>query len=79
MILFRMMRRFFWLVVGFALGAGSSVAITRRMRSVSRRYVPAEVRDRWGTNVRAALDEGKTAMRAREDELKGRRAADQAK
>ena len=79
MILFRMVRRFFWLVVGFALGAGSSVAITRRVRSVSRRYVPSEVRDRWGGNVRAALDEGKAAMRAREAQLKGRSPADQAK
>ena len=77
--MFRMLRRFFWLVIGFALGAGSSLAITRRVRNVSRRYVPAEVRDRWGTNMRAALDEGKAAMRAREAELKGRRVADQAK
>jgi hypothetical protein len=73
--MFRLIRKFFWLVLGFALGASSSVAITRRVRNVSRRYVPAEVRDRWGTNVRAALDEGKTAMRAREAELKGRRGA----
>ena len=34
-------------------------------------YVPAEVVDRWSGNVRAAVNEGRDAMRAREAELKG--------
>ena len=34
------------------------------------RYAPTEVVDRWSGNVRAAVDEGRTAMRAREAELK---------
>jgi hypothetical protein len=67
----KLVRRFFWLVLGFALGAGSSLAVTRRMRRAARRYVPADVRDRWSANVRAAVSEGRRAMREREAELKG--------
>ena len=64
-----MFKRLFWLVVGFLLGLGSSWAVTRRVRRVARRYVPAELRDRWGGNMRAAVGEGRAAMRAREAEL----------
>lgn len=63
-------RRFFWLVVGFALGIGASWTVTRRLRRVAARYVPADVVDRWGGNVRAAVQEGRVAMRTRESELK---------
>jgi len=63
-------KRLFWLLVGFALGLGSSWAITVRLRRVARRYVPAEVVDRWGGTMRAAVHEGRDAMRARETELK---------
>jgi hypothetical protein len=66
-----MFKRLFWLVVGFLLGLGSSWAVTRRLRRVASRYAPAEVVDRWGGSVRAAVDEGREAMRAREAELKG--------
>jgi hypothetical protein len=65
-----MFHRLFWLVVGFALGIASSWAITRRLRRVAQRYVPAEVIDRWGGNMRAAVTEGRSAMRTREAELK---------
>jgi hypothetical protein len=68
---FRLLRRFVWLASGFVLGWMSSFALTRRVRRATQRYVPAEMRDRLRTNVRAAVDEGRGAMRAREAELKG--------
>jgi hypothetical protein len=63
-------KRLFWLVVGFVLGLGSSWAVTRRLRRIAARYAPAEVVDRWGSSFRAAVAEGRDAMRAREAELK---------
>jgi hypothetical protein len=63
-------KRLFWLIVGFALGIGSSWAVTRRMRRIVQRLAPADVVDRWSDNVRSAVSEGRSAMRAREDELK---------
>ena len=65
-----MFKRLFWLVVGFLVGLGSSWAITRKLRRMAARYAPTEVVDRWGGTVRAAVDEGRTAMRSREAELK---------
>ena len=66
-----MFKRLYWFVVGFALGLGSSWAIMRRLRRAAQRYVPAEVANRWSGTVRAAVDEGRSAMRDREAELKG--------
>ena len=42
-----MIKRLFWLLVGFLLGLGSSWAIMRRVRRVAARYVPTDVGDRW--------------------------------
>ncbi|MGQ0825751.1 MAG: hypothetical protein ACT4OX_12140 [Actinomycetota bacterium] len=64
-----MFKRAFWLVVGFVLGLGSSWAVSRRLRRLVGRYAPTEVVDRWGGNVRAAVGEGRAAMRVREAEL----------
>jgi hypothetical protein len=64
-----MFKRLYWFVVGFTVGVGSSWAVTRRVRRMASRYVPAEVVDRWGGTMRAAVDEGRTAMRDREAEL----------
>ena len=64
-----MFKRLFWLIVGFALGIGSSWAVTRRMRRLAQRFVPTEVVDRWSDNVRSAVSEGRDAMRTREVEL----------
>lgn len=71
--MFKMFRRFFWLALGFALGATSSWALSRRVKRVADRYVPSEIRDRWAGTVKAAVGEGREAMRAREAELKGNR------
>ena len=65
-----MIKRILWLNVGFALGVGSSWAIMRRLRRVATRYAPTEVVDRWNSNVRAAVSEGRDAMRAREAAFK---------
>jgi hypothetical protein len=67
----RFLRRFFWLVLGFVAGLGSSWALHRRVRRVAQRYVPAEVADRWSGTMRAAVTEGREAMREREAQLKG--------
>ena len=64
-----MFKRLFWLVVGFALGIGSSWAVTRRLRRIVQRLAPADVVDRWSDNVRSAVSEGRNAMRTREVEL----------
>ena len=65
-----MFKRLFWLVVGFALGLGSSWAVTRRLRRIAQQLAPPDVVERWRGNVRSAVAEGKTAMRTREVELK---------
>jgi hypothetical protein len=62
-------KRLFWLIVGFTLGIASSWAVTRRVRRIAERLAPADVVDRWSDNVRSAVSEGRTAMRARETEL----------
>ena len=62
-------KRLFWLLLGFALGVGSSWAATRRLRRIAERYAPADVVDRWSETVRSAVSEGRTAMRTRESEL----------
>lgn len=69
--MFKLFRKLFWLSVAFALGAFSSWALTRRVRRVADRYMPAEIRDRFRDNFGAAVGEGRAAMKAREAELKG--------
>ena len=64
-----MFKRLFWLIIGFALGIGSSWAVTRRLRRAVQRFAPVDVVDRWSGNVRSAVSEGRTAMRTRETEL----------
>ena len=66
-----MIKRLVWLVIGFLLGIGSSWTVMRRVRRVAVRLAPADVRDRWSENVRAAVNEGRDAMRAREASFKG--------
>ena len=67
--MFRLFRKFVWLVLGFALGVMSSWAVTRRVRRVVQRLAPAGVVDRWSDNVKSAVSEGRSAMRSREVEL----------
>jgi hypothetical protein len=62
-------KRLFWLILGFALGVGSSWAVTRRLRRIAERFAPTDVVDRWSDTVRSAVSEGRDAMRTRETEL----------
>ena len=65
-----MIKRFVWLGIGFVLGLGSSWTVMRRLRRAAQRYAPTDIVDRWGGTMRAAVAEGRDAMRARETELK---------
>lgn len=75
--MFRLVRKLFWLALAFALGAGSSFALTRRLRRFAARYAPPSVAERFresvvafGGEVRAAVTEGRDAMHRREAELR---------
>lgn len=74
-----MLKRAFWLLVGFALGLGSSLAVVRRLRRMAARYAPPEVARRWGEratsagrDLRAAVRDGRSEMRSREAEMMAR-------
>ncbi len=56
-------KRLVWLIIGFLLGLGSSWTLMRRVRRVAVRLAPPDVVDRWSGNVRAAVNEGRDAMR----------------
>lgn len=71
-------KRVFWLTVGYGAGLGSSFYAARKVRAAARRYTPDGLADRvsgsvGGTvrEVKAAVTEGRVAMREREAELKG--------
>lgn len=68
-----MIKRLMWLIIGFLLGVGSSWTVVRRVRRVALRLAPPDVVDRWSGTVRAAVHEGRDAMRAREASLRGAR------
>ena len=68
-----MLRRLFWL----AMGVGASFWVRRRVRGTVERYQPQRLggelvskAHRVGDDVRAALHEGRVAMREREAELR---------
>jgi hypothetical protein len=76
-----MFKRATWLGVGFTLGVGTTVVAARKARQHLDRYKPPALVGRvtttitdTATNLRAqvtaALDDGKEAAKAREDELR---------
>ena len=72
-----MFRRLFWLVVGAGFGFGVSFWLMRFVRSTVERYSPERVSGdladairSFGGDVRAAVAEGREAMRERERELR---------
>jgi hypothetical protein len=72
-----MFKRLFWLMVGLGLGFGLSFWIARLFRQTVERYSPERVSGdvadglkRLGADVRAAVAEGREAMREREAELR---------
>ena len=70
-----MFKRLFWLVTGASFGFGSSFWLMRAFRRMVDRYRPTAVVSRLEGDVRAAVEEGRTAMREREAELRSARTA----
>jgi hypothetical protein len=72
-----MFKRLFWLVVGAGFGFGVSFWLMRFVRETVERYSPANVSGNmadalrsFGTDLRAAVAEGRMAMRETEEELR---------
>lgn len=72
-----MFKRLFWLAVGLTAGFGSSFWLMRTVRRTVERLTPERLTQdavagarSVSAELRAALDEGRTAMRQREAELK---------
>lgn len=72
-----MFKRLFWLMVGAGFGFGVSFWLMRFFRDTVARYAPQRLSSdlagavrQLGTDVRAAVAEGRAAMREREAELR---------
>ena len=72
-----MFRRLFWLMVGAGFGFGVSFWLMRFVRETAARYTPERVSSDLadalrglGGDLRAAVAEGREAMREREAELR---------
>jgi len=72
-----MFKRLFWLLVGVGFGFGVSFWLTRAVRRTVERYSPEAVADNladalrsFGSDLRAAVAEGREAMREREAQLR---------
>ena len=67
-------KRIRWITLGMGLGATGSVWVKRRVRQLVRDHSPPEVAARKAqsarSQVRAAVEEGREAMRQREAELR---------
>jgi hypothetical protein len=74
-----MFKRATWLTVGFGLGVGTTVAAARTVKKRVARYQPPAIVDRvtdsltsMRDHLKAAVDDGREAARARESELRAR-------
>lgn len=72
-----MFRRLIWLVIGAGFGFGVSFWLMRFVRETAARYTPervsadlADAMRHLGSDLRAAVAEGREAMRERELELR---------
>jgi hypothetical protein len=72
-----MFRRLFWLVIGAGFGFGVSFWLMRFVRETVERYSPANVSGNmadalrsFGGDLRAAVAEGRMAMRETEEEIR---------
>ena len=66
-------KRVFWLTVGYGAGLGSSWYAARKVKAAAKRYTPDGLTERVGgrvDDVKAAVVEGRAAMRRREMELR---------
>ncbi len=72
-----MFKRLFWLCIGIGFGFGVSFWVTRLVKETVERYSPEKVSGdlsaairALGTDIRAAVADGREAMREREAELR---------
>jgi hypothetical protein len=72
-----MFKRLFWLLVGTGFGFGLSFWVVRVVRQTVERYTPERVSNdlasavrSFGTDLRAAVAEGREAMQERELQLR---------
>ena len=72
-----MFKRLFWLTTGLTIGFGTSFWLMRTVRRTVERLTPERLSQdvvsgarSVGAELRAALDEGREAMREREAELR---------
>jgi hypothetical protein len=70
-------RRFFWLVIGAGFGFGVAFWLIRFVRETAARYAPEQLSAdlsgalrQLGSDMRAAVAEGREAMREREASLR---------
>jgi hypothetical protein len=70
-------KRLFWLMIGVGFGFGVSFWLMRFVRETMQRYTPervssdlAEAMKGLGADLRAAVAEGREAMREREAEIR---------
>lgn len=73
-----MFKRLFWLTTGAGFGFGMSLWVQRTFKRTAARYAPQRVSDGFTRtvkgvtgDVRAAVQEGRDAMREREAILRG--------
>jgi len=71
------LKRLFWLTLGLGVGFGTSFRLMRAVRRTVERFAPERVTSdavagarSVGAELKAALDEGRAAMRDREAELR---------
>ena len=74
-----MLKRLTWMTMGTGFGFGLAVWCRRAVRSRVERYRPSQVSPRFtrslrtaGERLHAAADEGRLAMREREEQLRRR-------
>ena len=66
-----MLKRVRWLTAGAAFGFGGAVWLQRKVKTAADRYRPVGVAGAAVSRAKVALEEGRTAMREREAELRG--------
>ena len=77
-----MFKRLLWLIIGAGFGFGVSFWVTRFVRETMQRYTPERVSENLadalrnlGSDLRAAVAEGREAMQEREAEIREELAA----